>query len=224
MRNGWTLVAVAFGGYAIYVSAHELWRPVRQRHSRGEPLAAAAGEDLVGRGRRRAAAYVAHAGAVVVMVAIAVSSTMGTHKEVQLRQGESVTVGRYSLTFLGAERKSEPHREALVANVAVYRGQENLGVLSPRMNQYPTQREPIGTPAVKSSLREDLYLSAMNIDAERGTVGLLAIVNPMVVWLWIATGVTALGGLIALLPRRRPRVATVAAAAPAVPPSAATAG
>jgi cytochrome c-type biogenesis protein CcmF len=149
---------------------------------------------------------------------------MGQSKEVQLRQGESVTVGRYTLTFLGVEHVREPHREAVVANVSVYRGSENLGVLSPRMNQYPTQREPIGTPAVKSSLREDLYLSAMNIDAERGSVGLLALVNPMVVWLWIATGVTAFGGVLALLPRRRPRVATVAASAPAVPPSAAPAG
>jgi hypothetical protein len=64
----------------------------------------------------------------------------------------------------------------------------------------------------------------MNVDAERNALGLLAIVNPMVAWLWIATGITALGGVIALLPRRRPRVATVTAAAPSVPPSAATAG
>ena len=161
---------------------------------------------------------------MVVIVAIAVSSTMGTSREVQLSQGESFNLGRYTLTFLGVQQVTEPHREKLVANVAVYRGGENLGVLSPAMVQYPTQREPIGTPAVHSSLREDLYLSAMNIDSQRGTVGLLALVNPMVTWLWIATGITALGGLAALLPRRRPRVATVASSAPEVPPSAAPAG
>jgi cytochrome c-type biogenesis protein CcmF len=224
VRNGWTLTALAFGGYAVYVTAHEFWRPVQQRHARGEPFPVAAGEALAGRGRRRAAAYIAHAGAVVVIVAIAVSSTMGTSREVQLSQGESFNLGRYTLTFLGVQQVNEAHREKLVANVAVYRGSENLGVLSPAMVQYPTQREPIGTPAVHSSLREDLYLSAMNIDSQRGTVGLLALINPMVTWLWIATGITALGGLAALLPRRRPRVATVASSAPEVPPSAAPAG
>jgi cytochrome c-type biogenesis protein CcmF len=149
---------------------------------------------------------------------------MQVSKEVQLRQGESVTVGRYSLTFLGAEAVSEPHRQALVANVAVYKDGRSLGVMQPRMNQYPTQREPIGTPAVRTSLREDLYLSVMNIDAERGSLGLLALVNPMVVWIWVATGMTALGGLLALLPRRRARVAAVSAAAPVAPPGAAAAG
>jgi len=222
-RHGWTLAALAFGGYTAFVTLRELWRPVQQRHARGEPLPRAAGEALAGRGRRRSAAYVAHAGAVIVVVAIAVSSTMGTSREVQLQQGESFSLGRYTLTFLGVQQVKEPHREALVANVAVYRDGRNLGVLSPRMNQYPTQREPIGTPAVRSSLREDLYLSIMNVDAARGTLGLLALVNPMVAWIWIATAVTALGGLLALLPRRRARVATVTATAPAVPPSAAAA-
>ena len=224
VRHGWTLVALGFGGYAVYVTAHEFWRPVQQRHARGETFPVAAGEALAGRGRRRAAAYIAHAGAVIVIVAIAVSSTMGTSREVQLSQGESFNLGRYTLTFLGVQRVQEPHREAVKANVAVYRNGQNLGVLSPAMVQYPTQREPIGTPAVHSTLREDLYLSAMNIDEQRGTVGLLALINPMVTWLWIATGITALGGVVALLPRRRPRVATVTAAAPSVPPSAAPAG
>ena len=62
---------------------------------------------------------------------------------------------------------SEPHREAIVARVAVSRGGRDLGFLSPRMNQYERQREPIGTPAVRSSLFEDLYLSVMNIDPAR---------------------------------------------------------
>jgi len=130
VRNGWTLTALAFGGYAVYVTAHEFWRPVQQRHARGEPFPVAAGEALAGRGRRRAAAYIAHAGAVVVIVAIAVSSTMGTSREVQLSQGESFNLGRYTLTFLGVQQVTEPHREKLVANVAVYRGGENLGVLT----------------------------------------------------------------------------------------------
>jgi len=55
------------------------------------------------------------------------------------------------------------------------------------MNQYESQREPIGTPAVRTSLTEDLYLSIHNIDPGNRTVGLLVLVNPMVGWIWIAT-------------------------------------
>lgn len=66
------------------------------------------------------------------------------------------------------------------------------------MNQYRSQRESIGTPAVRTGLVEDLYVSAMNIDRESGTVGLLVMVNPLVSWLWIATVIMTVGGMMAL--------------------------
>jgi energy-coupling factor transporter ATP-binding protein EcfA2 len=78
--------------------------------------------------------------------------------------------------------------------------------------QYESQREPIGTPAVRTSLTEDLYVSLHNIDTESKTVGLLLLVNPMVGWIWIATAVTALGGVIALLPSARRRAVVAEAA------------
>ena len=87
--------------------------------------------------------------------------------------------------------------------MAVSRDGKDLGTLKPAMNQYAREREPIGTPAVRTSLKEDLYLSVMNIDTEAGTLGLLAMVNPMVGCLWLATAVMALGGLMALVPSRR---------------------
>jgi cytochrome c-type biogenesis protein CcmF len=138
-----------------------------------------------------------------VIVAIAVSSTMGTSREAQLKVGEKTEVGAYTLTFVGVEQVSEPHREAVVAKVAVSRGGRDLGFLHPRMNQYERQREPIGTPAVRSSLFEDLYLSVMNIDPASGNLGLLAMVNPMVGWIWAATGLMALGSLVGLVPSRQ---------------------
>jgi len=128
---------------------------------------------------------------------------MGTSKEVQLRAGETVTLGRYVLAFQKVETVQEPHREIVVARIAVTRDGRDLGVLSPGMTYYETQREPVGTPDVHTSLFEDLYLSVMNIDPDQGTLGLLAMVNPMVAWIWGSVVVMALGGLAALLPGRR---------------------
>jgi cytochrome c-type biogenesis protein CcmF len=127
---------------------------------------------------------------------------MGESRETQLRIGETTEVGAYTLTFLAIDQVSEPHREAVVARVGVSRAGRDLGVLSPRMNQYERQREPIGTPAVRSSLFEDLYLSVMNIDPASGSLGLHAMVNPMVGWIWGATALMAIGGLVTLVPSR----------------------
>ena len=206
-RNPWTVLTLAFAGYAAQVTLKEVSLPVRQRMSRGDGLwrAMVAGE--LGTGRRRFGAYVVHTGVVVLVSAIAVSSTMGRTEEVVLRSGESASVGRYTLTYLRTDQLQEPHRTSLAARVAVRRGGEDLGILSPRMNQYESQREPIGTPAVRSFIFEDLYLSILNVDPAGGRLGLHVFVNPMVGWIWIATAVMALGGLLALLPARRRQAA-----------------
>jgi cytochrome c-type biogenesis protein CcmF len=203
VRNPWTLLALFFGGFTAQVTVSELLLPVRQRmRSHGESFLEAFGQARQ-RGQRRFGAYVVHAGALLAIVAIAVSSTMGTSKEIQLRQGESTTLGAYSLTFVNAERVSEPHRESVLARMDVSKNGRPIGSLYPRMNQYESQREPIGTPAVRTSLTEDLYLSIHNIDPGNRTVGLLVLVNPMVGWIWIATAIMALGGLLALMPAWR---------------------
>lgn len=203
VRGPWTLVALAFGGFTLQVTLRELWLPLaRRRAAHGESLGRALVEAGLRRGRRRFGSYVVHAGAAVVIVAIAVSSTMGESRETQLRIGEQTEVGAYTLTFLAIDQVSEPHREAVVARVGVSKGGRDLGVLSPRMNQYERQREPIGTPAVRSSLFEDLYLSVMNIDPASGSLGLHAMVNPMVGWIWGATALMALGSLLTLVPSR----------------------
>jgi cytochrome c-type biogenesis protein CcmF len=103
---------------------------------------------------------------------------------------------------------------SVVARVEVSRDGKSLGALSPAMNQYESQREPIGTPDVRTSFTHDLYLSVLNIDPASGRVGLLALINPMVGLIWLATAVMALGGLVALSPVRRP--GAIALRAPAV--------
>jgi cytochrome c-type biogenesis protein CcmF len=214
-RNPWAVVTIAFGGYTAWVTLAELTLPVRQRmksHREAAPLAFV--EANLRRGRRRFAGYVVHTGAILVLVAIAVSSTMGVSKEFELRPGQSVSIKSYTLTFLRPEVRNEPNRQSLVAIIAVTRGGKDLGLMEPRMNQYDRQREPVGTPDVHSSLFEDLYLSILNIDPEAKTLSLHALVNPMVGWIWGATALMALGGLLALIPRRDASLMGAPATAP----------
>jgi cytochrome c-type biogenesis protein CcmF len=207
VRTPWTLVAFLFGGYSAYVTLSELWLPVGQRIKvRGEGVLEAVAH-VQSRGRRRVAAFVVHGGMVLIMIAIAASSTQGVSTEVQLARGESVVLGPYTLKFVGVDRVSEPHRQALVANVEVKKGGRDLGLLNPRMNYYATQREPIGTPAVRSTYAHDLYLSVLNLDPDGQTLGLHAMINPMIVWIWIATAIMGLGGLFGLIPSRRAALA-----------------
>ncbi|HVR42025.1 MAG TPA: cytochrome c-type biogenesis CcmF C-terminal domain-containing protein [Thermoanaerobaculia bacterium] len=219
VRNGWTLLTLAFAGYAGHVTMKEMWLPLARRVRRGERAAEAFVEGQLGRGRRRFGAYIVHAAVVVIFAAIAVSSTMKVSSERQLRQGESMAIGDYTLSFFGAEVRREPHRVATIAHIGVYRDGRLVRNMGPRMHQYPTQREPIGTPDVHTSLKGDLYLSIMNVDPGAQSVGLHALINPMVAWIWIATGVLALGALVLLLPERRGAAGTIPESAAGTDPS-----
>jgi cytochrome c biogenesis factor len=48
----------------------------------------------------------------------------------------------------------------------------------------------------------------MNIDPSTQTVAVMMLITPMVSWIWIAVFMMGIGGLIALIPVRRPVVVT----------------
>ena len=172
------------GGFTARVTLSEILLPVRQRmRAHGEGILEAF-RQAQRRGRRRFGAYIVHAGALLVIVAIAVSSTMGSSKEIQLREGETTALGGYTLTFVNADRVAEPHRESVRARMDISKNGRSLGTPYPRRSRHESHGEPIGTPAVRTSLTEDLYLSIHTIDLASQTAGLLILVNPM----WAGSG------------------------------------
>jgi cytochrome c-type biogenesis protein CcmF len=206
VRVQWTLITLFFAGYTAQVTLREMFIPVRQRMQR-ESLGSALSNALVRRGGRRFGAYVVHTGAVIIFISIAVSSTMGRSEEVQLARGGSATLGRYVIKFNGAEVRDEPHRQSTIAHLVVTEKGRVVANLDPRMNIYERQREPIGTPDVRSRLTHDIYVSIMNVDPATQSVGLRVMINPMVSWIWGAAAMMALGGVITLIARRRTLVA-----------------
>ena len=186
-RNPWTILTLAAGGYALQVTIVQLAK--------------------LRRSRRSLAAYVIHLGVAIAIVAIAISSTMKMQREVMLQQGQSATIGAYTVTFLGTDERSEPHRTSTIARIAVTKNGRAITTLEPRMNHYEMMREPIGTPDVHSTIGGDLYISIASLESTRA--GLLLIVTPLVSWIWLAVLLMALGGVIALVrvPRMRQKAA-----------------
>jgi cytochrome c-type biogenesis protein CcmF len=151
---------------------------------------------------------VVHTGIVLIAVALAASSTYATKREVRLHRGESAVVAGYRVTYLGRTVTATDQKRVVKARIRIERGDRDLGVYAPSVNIFPGAANAIGTPSVRTGLRDDVYLTLVSTptaDAGRVTIGVA--VNPMVVWLWIGGGVVALGTLLALSPaprRRRP--------------------
>jgi cytochrome c-type biogenesis protein CcmF len=177
-------------------------------------VAAAAGRLLaiVGRqplGRRSAAAWralsanpgywggqLAHAGVALVAVAIAVTGALGTRQQVTLTPGQSAATGPFTLTFTQAFQRQEPHRLVRGARLELRRGGRLVAVLEPRLHQYPRQVQAVGTPAVRTGLTQDVYVSLTGLEPER--VSLQVMRHPLMWLLWLGGLVTVAGGLWAL--------------------------
>jgi cytochrome c-type biogenesis protein CcmF len=202
VRNPWTLITIALGGYAIHVTFDQMFVPMIQRLRKGESAVTAFVEGQLLRGRRRFGSYVVHAAMIVVLVAIAVSSSMRQTAEVHIKKGETQKVAGYDLTFTGIEDRQEPHRVSTIARFILARNGKQLAILEPRMNQYETMREPIGSPDVYTTVAGDFYVSIAALDPVANSVAVNVYITPMVGWIWIAVIVMGLGGVMALIPPR----------------------
>jgi cytochrome c-type biogenesis protein CcmF len=206
-RNGWTLATLAFGGYAAQVTLREMFLPVVQRVKRGDSLGGAIIEGQLRRGRRRFGSYIVHAAVVVVIIAIAVSSSMRQTTELHFAKGQTQQASGHDVTFVGIEERQEPHRSSTVGIFSIARNGKEVARLEPRLKHYDRMREPIGSPDVYTTAAGDFYVSLSNIDVNNQTASITVFASPLIVWIWIAVVIMALGALVSLIPQREPRLA-----------------
>ena len=182
VRNAWTLVTLAFGGYAAWVTIVQI--------SRGRIM----------RGRRRFASYVVHGAVIVMLIAVAVSSSMRETTELHFTAGQTQRASQYDVKFVGVFQQQEAHRSSIVGRFAVSRNGKEVAILEPRMNQYEMMREPIGTPDVYTTARGDFYIALSNIDPAAQTASITVFASPLIVWIWISVVVMAMGAVFGLRP------------------------
>lgn len=200
-------------GLAVMVGSimvDEIVRGARARgRSRHEDPATATWR-LATRNRRRYGGYAVHLGVLVMAVAVAISSGLATDRTVTLAPGESATIGSYEIRHqrLVVEPLASDPRVIETRAEVTYAGAQN-GSLGTALRDYPNSQAAIATPAVRTSLAEDLYVTLLASDSATGTVTLHLFVNPLVVWIWIGGAVVGIGAVFAIWPERRGRRVTV---------------
>jgi cytochrome c-type biogenesis protein CcmF len=181
------LLAFGFGGFAAGAALRQVALATRRQGWRG----------LVGRAN---GGMVVHLGVVMVAVALAASSSYDREAELTLSRGESARAAGHELTYLGTETERQENKTVIRARVRV----DGDRVFEPALNRFDFGETGIGTPSVRSTLRQDVYLALLDLpDGADGQVVLRVIVQPLVVWLWIGGGVMLVGTVLAAFPGRR---------------------
>jgi cytochrome c-type biogenesis protein CcmF len=169
--------------------------------------------------RHRYGGYIAHVGVLLVAIAVAASSTGRVEREATLRPGETVQVGDFGLRLKRVWGAEEPQRFVVATTIDVLRNGRVVDELHPRLNFYRRSDQPIATPAVRSRIAGDLYLSLMAFQPDGGTATLRIILEPLVPWIWAGGGLICLAALFAAWPSRQARAARSVVAAGSRPAS-----
>ncbi len=208
IRAALPLILFSSAGFVAMTIFFEFFKGARARQAIRPSSFVPALVDLAVMNKRRYGGFTIHAGVVLVFVGIAASSSFDLDQFFTVGQGESFSLGRYTMVYQGMSERRDPEKDVFSARIDVSVQGNLLGGLRPEKHIHHTaQDQPQTEVAIRSSLRDDLYVSLSTWDGETATFHVF--VKPLVMVIWIGVVVMVLGGLFTLIPNQRKAVARV---------------
>ncbi|MEO8199836.1 MAG: heme lyase CcmF/NrfE family subunit [Gemmatimonadota bacterium] len=213
LRDFYVVISLSLAGFVLGTLSQEFYRGTRARHSMYSESYPYALVRLIGRNRRRYGGYIVHLGILCYFVAFC-GYAFKTDKEATLKPGDTVQVkspfgNTYSLTHIGVSQYEALNRVVSAATLDVSRDGKKLGIMKSEKRQHFSEAspgvrkntfEPSTEVAIRSDLREDLYIVyAGSVDGTEEAVYRITII-PLVWWLWFGGGVLVFGGLVTMWP------------------------
>ncbi len=199
--DGWApLVAFGLAGFAAGAALRQLALATRRQGWNG----------LIGRAN---GGMVVHLGVIMIAVALASSNSFTHSTTLTLEQGVATEWGGHSfeLESVSETTNARGSERVLAANVRLDGGT----TYAPAITTYLNMGSDIGTPAVRTGLVDDIYLTLEPGAAAGDTAATIRVfVKPMILWLWLGGLVMAVGTLLAAFPGARRRRAIDPVSAP----------
>jgi cytochrome c-type biogenesis protein CcmF len=152
--------------------------------------------------RRRYGGFLVHAGIVFMVVGLAGYGFFQFKEDFQMKPGQEIKIQDYRLHYTGLRSISGSNYEGVGAMIDVYRGGQFMRTMQPEKRAYQRDKPSTTEVAITNNLKEDLYLILGSWERD-STISLTVIINPLLMWLWIGTGVVIAGIFWAVLPVRR---------------------
>jgi cytochrome c-type biogenesis protein CcmF len=180
----------------------EFYRGAKVIRARSGASFAASAVELTMRNTRRYGGYIVHVGMVFVFIGLA-GAAFNRDLQKDMRQGDSMKIGPYTLVLQGFDTKPEKNYTAQRLLVEVLEDNKPTMMLYPEKRRFTTTEENGTMVAIHSTLQEDLYVVYAGTSPDTQLPVIHAYLNPLVKWIWFGGVVVVLGTLVALLPSRR---------------------
>jgi cytochrome c-type biogenesis protein CcmF len=186
------------GAFVVTTIVQEYARAIRVRTRRGGENAFQALAALLRKNQQRYGGYVVHLGFVFILMGTA-GSVLNEERLENVRPGSEVHLRDYRFRYLTARALPAQHYGGAVARIALYRGDEPLGVMAPEKRMYWLEQQPASIPAVYSTAREDLYVILTALEPD-GSATLKIYRNPLVNWIWLGGAIFVVGTALLMWP------------------------
>ncbi|WP_112874978.1 heme lyase CcmF/NrfE family subunit [Paracoccus endophyticus] len=200
------VVGAALGAWLIGGAAIDIWQRAGRQAGRLTRLP-----------RADWGRVTAHAGLGVTFIGISLLMAWQVEDIRVARVGETFTVAGYDITLAEVEELPGPNYTSTTAVMQVARDGRPVATLHPEKRVYPVQAMPTTEAAIHSGPFGDIYL-VIGDPQQDGGWAVRSYIKPFAFWIWLGSGLMALGGLISLSDRRW-RVAAAARRTPGMVPA-----
>jgi cytochrome c-type biogenesis protein CcmF len=144
---------------------------------------------------------VAHFGIALTLIGIVAAGTWGTERIVAVKEGDTIALSGYELTFEGLRPRPGPNYSAVVGRFTVREGGNTLGVMEPNKRTFSARAMSTNEAALMSRGFGQLYLS-LGDSEPNGAVAVRLYYKPLVLLIWLGAVVMMLGGALSISDRR----------------------
>ncbi|MFH1169672.1 MAG: heme lyase CcmF/NrfE family subunit [Chloroflexota bacterium] len=202
IREAYAFIAFPVCAFVISSILYEWFRGTRARHRTRHENYLKAFWTLLGANRSRYGGYIIHIAIILITIGVVGSSLYSSEKDATLKAGESMTIGKYTLTYDKIDQSQTQSKTVVVATLSVYNHGTLIGRLNPEKYLQKNFDQAVTEVAIRSTPLEDLYVILVGWD-DAGNTTFKVLINPLVSWIWFGGAALLLGGLIAFWPERR---------------------
>ena len=201
VRNFYALICFGLSLFVVWTIAAEFFRGAQAMRVRTGKNLLASVVELTFRNPRRYGGYTVHLGIVLMFVGFA-GSAFNRDKTVEVKLGDSFSLGRYQLKVSELRDGDLPNYTWNHAVIDVSVGGDRIATLEPERRLYKSSQQGTSEVAIRRRLHEDLYLNFAGMNDDGSKAVIQAYVFPLVSWIWIGFLVFVKGTLICLVPKK----------------------
>ncbi|PLX65904.1 MAG: cytochrome C biogenesis protein CcmF [Denitrovibrio sp.] len=164
------------------------------------------GVKVLTKNKRYYGGLIVHLGVVMVAYGIIASSFYNAQTDKVLAPGEQFSFHGYTLQVADVKFTERENYVSAYAPVRVFKDGKKLFTLAPERRFYAKNKEAFAEVAISSSLKGDLYLILSSYSKDENYVGIQAVYQPLIAWIWLGCVVMVLGGLFGLGGRKKANV------------------